>query len=95
MNRKGYPLFRGLFAYFPDALLEVAHVSLVGARQHGLADLGWDRSKSSDDADALLRHMLGAGTLDDDGLRHTAKVAWRALAMLQREIENERSDGNP
>jgi hypothetical protein len=31
---------------------------------------------------------LEAGTIDSDGLRHTAKVAWRALALLQVEIEN-------
>ncbi len=28
--------------------------------------------------------------VDSDGLRHTAKMAWRALALLQKEIENER-----
>jgi len=28
--------------------------------------------------------------LDDDGQRHSAKVAWRALANLQKEIEAER-----
>jgi hypothetical protein len=29
------------------------------------------------------------GTMDSDGLRHTAKMAWRALALLQKEIEAE------
>jgi hypothetical protein len=32
---------------------------------------------------------LGIG--DTDGVRHSAKVAWRALALLQREIEAERA----
>ncbi|KAF1711076.1 hypothetical protein CSC70_03885 [Pseudoxanthomonas kalamensis DSM 18571] len=27
------------------------------------------------------------GTVDTDGVRHSAKVAWRALALLQKEIE--------
>ena len=29
------------------------------------------------------------GGTDTDGIRHSAKVAWRALAMLQKEIEEE------
>jgi hypothetical protein len=36
-----------------------------------------------------MRHLLDRGTLDTDGLRHTAKVAWRALALLQRELDAE------
>ena len=42
-----------------------------------------------DQADCLLRHFIDRGTLDNDGLRHTAKLAWRALAMLQLELEAE------
>jgi hypothetical protein len=34
-----------------------------------------------------MRHFLERGTIDTDGVRHSAKVAWRALAMLQKEIE--------
>jgi len=30
---------------------------------------------------------MEAGTIDDDGIRHSAKVAWRALANLQKELE--------
>jgi len=29
------------------------------------------------------------GTIDTDGLRHSAKLAWRALANLQIELEKE------
>ena len=32
---------------------------------------------------------MDAGTLDDDGISHSTKVAWRALANLQKEIEIE------
>lgn len=47
----------------------------------------WAREKSPDHADCLARHLAERGTVDTDGLRHTAKIAWRALAMLQIELE--------
>lgn len=88
--RKALPLASGVLDYFPDALLAVAEVSRVGNEQHHPgAPLHWDKSKSTDEADALLRHLLDRGTLDTDGLRHSGKVAWRALALLQRELDAE------
>jgi hypothetical protein len=33
---------------------------------------------------------MEAGTKDTDGVRHSAKAAWRALANLQRELEEEK-----
>lgn len=88
--RKARPLYSGVLAYFPDALLEVAYCSHIGNEQHNPGQpLHWDRSKSKDEKDALTRHLLESGTVDTDGVRHSAKVAWRALAMLQKEIENE------
>ena len=93
-NRKDTPVFSGVMNYFPDAIKEVAKVSFTGNEQHNPgSDLFWDRSKSGDELDALSRHLLDAGTLDDDGLRHSAKVAWRALANLQKEIENDKQMG--
>jgi hypothetical protein len=91
-TRKAHPIATGVLSYFPDALLAIAHVSWVGNEQHnpGMA-LHWDRAKSMDEADALIRHFLERGSLDTDGLRHTAKMAWRALALLQKEIEDERA----
>src|ERR1035437_9468220 len=89
-HRKTFPVATGLIDFFPDALLEVAHVSWAGTQQHHPDQpLHWDRSKSTDEADALLRHFIQRGTLDTDGIRHTAKVAWRALALLQKELEQE------
>lgn len=89
-ERKALPLAKGVLDYFPDALLAVAEVSRVGNEQHHPGEpLHWDKSKSTDEADALLRHLLDRGKLDVDGLRHTAKVAWRALALLQRELDAE------
>lgn len=88
--RKQRPLYSGVLTYFPDALLEVAHCSWVGNNQHNPGQpLHWAKEKSTDEPDALVRHLLEAGTRDTDGVRHSAKVAWRALAMLQREIEKE------
>lgn len=37
-----------------------------------------------------MRHLVDAGTLDTDGIRHSTKVAWRALANLQKELEKDR-----
>ena len=66
-------------------------MSAAGNEQHNPGQpLRWDRSKSTDEADALMRHFVERGTRDSDGMRHTAKVAWRALALLQKELEAER-----
>ncbi len=89
-QRKALPLASGVLDYFPDALLVVAEVSRIGNEQHHPGEpLHWDKSKSTDEADALMRHLLDRGTIDTDGVRHTAKVAWRALALLQRELDAE------
>ena len=91
-DRKNNPVFTGVLKYFPDAIMEVSRVSLQGNIQHHPdKPLHWDRNKSNDDFDALARHLIDAGTIDDDGIRHTAKVAWRALACLQKELEKEKS----
>lgn len=88
--RKAVPLASGCLDYFPDALAAVAALSAKGNDQHNPgAALHWDRAKSGDEADALLRHLLQRGTIDSDGIRHSAKVAWRALALLQKELEAE------
>lgn len=90
--RKSYPVGTGVLDYFPDALVEVAHVSWTGNEQHNPGqELHWDRTKSQDEADALIRHFLERGTRDTDGMRHSAKMAWRALALLQKEIESEQA----
>lgn len=87
-ERKAYPLATGLLDYFPDALAEVANASLVATGQHHAgSEMHWDRDKSKDEANTLLRHFVQRGTKDTDGVRHSAKVAWRALALLQKEIE--------
>ena len=92
-ERKETPIFSGVLRYFPDALAEVARVSKKGNDQHNPGQpLHWAKEKSTDEADALTRHLLQTGTFDSDGMRHSAKVAWRALALLQREIEAEQDN---
>lgn len=88
--RKAIPVATGLFDYFPSALIAVAALSAKGNEQHSPGQpLRWDRSKSDDEDDALARHFLQRGTTDSDGVKHRTKVAWRALAALQKELELE------
>lgn len=90
--RKDIPIVTGVLDYFPDALAAVAVCSKKGNDQHNPGQpLHWDRNKSQDHADCIGRHLLQRGTYDTDGVRHSAKVAWRALALLQKEIEAERA----
>jgi hypothetical protein len=92
-KRKQIPIFTGLIKYFPKALAEVARVSYIGNQQHHPdKPLHWDRAKSTDELDALTRHLFQAGETDTDGMRHSAKVAWRALANLEKELENTRDE---
>lgn len=96
VERKKFPVASGALDYFPDALIAIARVSWQGNDQHNPGQpLHWAREKSSDEADALIRHFLQRGTMDTDGLRHSAKMAWRALALLQKEIERDKTNGRP
>lgn len=89
-ERKKIPLGSGVFDYFTAALIEVAKVSFAGNQQHNPGEpLHWSQDKSTDHFDTLMRHLAERGTRDTDGQRHSAKVAWRALAMLQMEVQNE------
>lgn len=86
--RKEIPIYSGVIKYFPRAIAAIAQVSFAGNEQHNPGSpLHWDRSKSGDEHDALMRHLMEAGTLDTDGIRHSTKVAWRALAALEKELE--------
>ena len=87
-QRKETPIFSGVLRYFPDAMADVAKCSFAGQQQHNPdKPLAWDRDKSGDELDSLTRHLMEAGTIDTDGVRHSAKVAWRALANLQKEMQ--------
>lgn len=89
-ERKATPIASGVLDYFPLALAEIARVSKAGNDQHNPGQpLHWDRAKSLDHADCIARHLIDRGTVDADGMRHSAKLAWRALALLQTELEQE------
>ncbi len=85
--RKEAPIARGLHGYFPNACVNVAHVSYVANEQHnpGLP-MQWAFDKSTDEADCQVRHGIDAAAapFDGDGLLHLAKKAWRAMAELER-----------
>lgn len=89
-TRKATPLCTGCLDYFPDALAAVSQLSKIANDKHNPGEpLHWSKSKSADHADCLLRHLVERGKPDPDmqGLSHTVHVAWRALALLQTEIE--------
>ena len=87
--RKAVPITTGVFDYFPAALAYVAVVSKAGNDKHNPGEpLHWARGKSTDQADAIGRHLIDRGGFDPDtGLRHSGELAWRALALLQLELE--------
>ena len=90
-KRKAQPVYSGVLSYFPDALKEVSKASKAGNDQHHPnKPLHWDKTKSFDNEDALVRHLIdhSKNPMDDDGILHLAKVAWRALASLQIYLEN-------
>jgi len=69
-------------------MAEIARVSKAGNDQHNPGEpLHWAREKSTDHADCIVRHLLERGKPDVDGQRHSAKLAWRALALLETELE--------
>ena len=86
-ERKRIPVYSGVVKYFPRALAAVAAHSYQGNEQHNPGtELHWDRSKSGDEKDALMRHIL---ELDTGGVEAATAVAWRALANLEKTPENE------
>ena len=89
-ERKKFPMGTGLLDYFPDALAAVAEVSYVGNEKHNPGEpVHHARGKSMDHADCLIRHFTERGCRDGNGVRHSAQMAWRALALLQEEIEKD------
>jgi len=77
-ERKTYPIYSGFINYFPNAIAAVSHLSYKGSQQHNPDQpTHWDMSKSGDELDALMRHMI-----DGDW----EQVAWRAMANLERKL---------
>lgn len=87
-ERKGLPITTGVLDYFPQALAAVAKCSKAGNDQHNPGQpLHWAKEKSTDHVDCIARHLIDRKTVDTDGVPHAVKLAWRALAHLQTEIE--------
>lgn len=99
-TRKLMPVATGFLKYFPDAVLLQAWISRVGNEKHNPGQpMHWDKSKSADEPDAEVRHMLDhfRGVAPDPGLEplahlgHLASEAWRANANLQRACDEARA----
>lgn len=87
------PVYQGVLAYFPRALLEIAKVSDYGAVKHNttLAEKGFLRPEYTDEMflDAEVRHILkraieGEVNPEDGDLLHLAQKAWNSLASLEK-----------
>lgn len=88
-ERKMYPLARGLLDYFPDACAAVARHSYEANQKHNPGqEMHWARGKSGDHRDCILRHAMRTG-LFDGPYRESTALAWRAMANLQEELEND------
>lgn len=97
-TRKAMPMARGLLDYFPAALAAVAAHSYAANLKHNPGeDIHWARGKSMDHADCILRHLVERGQTETVRLpcgtvvklRASAALAWRSLALLQQELEDE------
>ena len=92
-ERKATPIYSGVIKYFPDAFAEIAKCSYNGQIQHNPdKPLAWDRSKSGDELDAMMRHLIDHAKgieFDDCGTRHIVKCGWRILAYIQKTVEEE------
>lgn len=89
-ERKTYPLYEGVFGYFYNALLRVAHVSYIGNEQHNPGQpLHWARGKSKDQLDCMLRHAgeYAPDDYSDASEEAGAAMCWRALAEFELYLE--------
>jgi hypothetical protein len=85
--RKRLAIASGVLDYFPDAIAAVAEVSWEGNEKHNPGEpMHHARGKSMDHADCIARHLVERGGFDGR-MRHSAALAWRALALLQEELE--------
>ena len=93
-ERKALPMYSGLLCYFPKALAAVAKQSMIGHLQHYSESepLHWDRSRSQDDRDALVRHLVDLIDAEqvndkDKRLEAVSAIAWRALAIAEKVLD--------
>ena len=86
-KRAEFPLFDGLWRYFPAALCEVSRWSKVGGAKYNEDKLRWIREVSTDHENKILRHLLDARQVDEHGFVEAVALAWRALALCQTILE--------
>ena len=86
--RKDIPIYTGFVRFFPDAMGAVAQLSQIATLKHtpGATIAVWNKAKSTDELDCLMRHMVDDVNepYDRDNVLHATKVAWRGMANLQR-----------
>lgn len=88
-ERKKLPIATGVLDYFPRTMAALARCSYEGNEQHNPGSpLHWDRSKSTDDEDAMIRHYIDRKNMDG-GIPEVVKMAWRALAVCEKQLENQ------
>lgn len=88
--RAEFPMADGLLDYFPNALAYVSKISKqTGDKHHPGDPIHWERGKSMDHRNKIMRHLVDSGGKDEFGNRHSGGLAWRALALLQEELEAE------
>lgn len=98
-ERKAFSIYGGVLRYFPAALREVAKVSAFGANKHSGGRLVWTRQEIRAEEEvaghlrSLVNHVLefdaGSGRDYESGLLALTHAAWRALAALQVELEDQ------
>ena len=84
--RKKHPVFHGVLDYFPDAIAAVSNLSYAGNKKHNNGQsLVWSRDKSADHKDCIVRHLMDGDYIE---------LAWRALALAQLKIEEQKEEGS-
>lgn len=94
--RKNHPVLSGCIKYFPAALAGIANISKLGNDKHNPGqELHHARSKSTDQGDCIVRHLMdvedliaamkrGDTTVTPEAiLLEVNQMAWRALAYSQ------------
>ena len=92
-ERKQIRMYTCFVKYFPLAMAEVAKLSKIANEQHNPgATPHWDMSKSKEELDSMMNHIvdIACGVEVDvaDRQLHRTKIAWRAMANLERYLRN-------
>jgi hypothetical protein len=93
-ERKNLPMWRACLMFFPKTFVAITKLSMKGQKQHKYneGDIHWDRSKSKDDWDSLIRHMFNLQEAiknkDVAGIReHAPAISWRGNAISEKALD--------